>query len=65
MPKLSQGIGKCIAEAVYQLVLNWDVAHKVNGMCFDTTAANTGRKSSACKTIQKNYKVFDILQNYL
>ena len=54
MPKLSLSTGKCITEAVYQSILDWDIAHKVNGMCFDTNAVKTGRKSGACITIEKN-----------
>lgn len=50
VPQLLKGIGKIIAEAIYDL-LN-DLSNRIQFMCFDTTASNTGVKSGACVLLE-------------
>lgn len=40
--KLSSGTGKNIASAVVGQLWEWDIADRVQAMCFDTTNSNTG-----------------------
>ena len=53
VPKLDHGKGQDIANAVHQLIINWDLVTNINGMCFDTTVANTGRKNGACVILEQ------------
>jgi len=41
------------AKAAFQLLNLCDVATDVLGMCFDTTASNTGTKSGACTLLEQ------------
>lgn len=49
-----KGTGKMIAEAIYDLLNEWNLSNRVQFMCFDTTASNTGLKSGACVLLEKN-----------
>src|SRR5678815_928754 len=53
VPKLTRGTGKNIADAIYQLVLQWDISKQVECMSFDTTPANTGNKNGACMLLEQ------------
>ena len=44
VPQLLKGTGKMIAEAIYDLLNGWNLSNRVQFMCFDTTASNTGLK---------------------
>jgi len=48
VPKLSSGSGQAAAQAVHELLISWHCESLVVGMCFDTTASNTGRVNGAC-----------------
>ena len=48
-----RGTGKVTADAVYQMIPDWNLSDKVKGMCFDTTAFNTSRKNGACVLIEQ------------
>lgn len=47
VPKIESGSGENTAEAVYQLMTDWNIADGVVASCFDTTSANTGPFSGA------------------
>ena len=51
--KTSSGTGKAQATAVSQLLNLWEVADDTVGMCFDTTASNTGAKNGACVLLEQ------------
>ena len=51
--KTSAGTGKAQATAVAQLLTLWDVTEDTVGMCFDTTASNTGVHNGACALLQQ------------
>jgi hypothetical protein len=53
VPKIDHGTGKDSANAVHQAVSDWNLTDKVKGMCFDTTASNTGRKNGACVLLEQ------------
>ena len=53
VPKLSGGTGENQATAVIEALEEWGITDKVIGMCFDTTASNTGIKSGACLRIEQ------------
>lgn len=46
--KIQSGTGKNIADAVYSVLVDWDIAEKVVGTCFDATSTNTGKDIGAC-----------------
>lgn len=41
-PELPNGSGKAIAEAVFNVVKQWNISNNVKAVAFDTTSANTG-----------------------
>lgn len=45
VPKLSRGTGLQQALAIYETINEWNVSDRIKAMCFDTCAANTGKKS--------------------
>lgn len=47
VPKLKSGTGDEIAKAVFDQLNGWQLINKVQGICFDTTAANTGATNGA------------------
>lgn len=48
VPKLLNGKGSVMADAIYQAVDDWNLQNNIVGMCFDTTASNTGVYNGAC-----------------
>lgn len=52
VPKLASGSGKAAMEAVLELLKSWQSDSLVIGMCFDTTASNTGRINGACTLLE-------------
>jgi hypothetical protein len=48
VPKISAGTGKATAESVFDLLNTWQCNDMIVGMCFDTTASNTGPENGAC-----------------
>ncbi|ESO02818.1 hypothetical protein HELRODRAFT_174241 [Helobdella robusta] len=51
--KIASSTGQAQANATFQLFKLWDVSEDIIGMCFDTTAANTGTSSGACVLLEK------------
>ena len=50
-PKLNHGVCKKQQMHFIKLLTDWQLTDKVKEICFDTTASNTGHKSSACVLI--------------
>lgn len=53
IPKLLYDTGEDQAQAVHQLILEWKLDDKISGLCFDTTASNTGPHKGACVLLQE------------
>uniref|UniRef100_A0A2S2NQM4 DUF4371 domain-containing protein n=1 Tax=Schizaphis graminum TaxID=13262 RepID=A0A2S2NQM4_SCHGA len=53
VPPLLKSTDKLMAEAVYNLINNWNLSNHIQFMCFDTTARNTGQKSGARVLLEK------------
>ena len=53
VPKLDSGTGQNMANAVYELLNDWDLSKRVNALCCDTTASNTGRMNGACIILEQ------------
>jgi hypothetical protein len=51
--KTSSGTGNAQATATSQLLTLWEVADDTVGMCFDTTASNTGAQKGACVLLEQ------------
>lgn len=51
--KIASGTGQAQANATFQLLKLWDVSEDIIGMCFDTTASNTGTSNGACALLEK------------
>lgn len=56
VPALDNSTGISQAEAVTDSLEEWGIADKIVGMCFDTTASNTGRMKGACTLIEKQLR---------
>lgn len=52
-PKVQSGSGKNIAEAIYSILVQWNIAEKVVAACFDTTSTNTGLDNGACTLLSE------------
>lgn len=52
VPKLTSGSGQTAADAVYELLVSWKCENLIIGMCFDTTASNTGKHKGACTLLE-------------
>lgn len=52
VPQLASGSGHAAAKAVLELLKSWNCDSLTVGMCFDTTAANTGRHAGACTLLE-------------
>lgn len=61
VPELSSGTGKNTANAVYDILRDWDIVNKVQAASYDTTAANTGATNGAVSLLQ-NQLGHDLLQ---
>jgi len=51
--KLYEGTGESQASAVAKLIRQRGLADRVNGMCFDTAASNTGSRNGACVLLEQ------------
>jgi len=56
VPKLTRGTGEEQANAVFQLLDEWNIVNRVNCMCFDTTASNTGIKKGTCTILEQKIR---------
>lgn len=52
VPIITAGTGEAQAQAVYELLLEWNLADRINAMCFDTTASNSGNNMGACTLLE-------------
>ena len=48
VPKLQDGTAATMAQAVIQCIDTWVLRERIKGLCFDTTASNTGTKGGVC-----------------
>lgn len=53
VPKLFSGKGDDMASAVYQLLEEYQLTERVEAVCCDTTASNTGRLNGACVILEQ------------
>lgn len=52
-PKIQSGSGKNIAEAVFNVLVEWNNVDKVVAANFDTTSSNTGLENGACAILNE------------
>lgn len=53
VPKLDSSSGSEQAEAVWNAIIDWNLQDKVQILCCDTTASNTGRINGACVLLEQ------------
>src|SRR6201996_688402 len=53
VPKVKQGTGKLVSEAVANILKDWRLTEKISAMSFNTTAANTGHINGTCAILEK------------
>lgn len=53
LPAITSGTGRQQARAVFDLLKEWDLDEKVEALCCDTTASNTGRIQGACVLLEQ------------
>lgn len=53
VPKIDSGTGENIAKAIYSVLVEWNIAHKVVAASFDTTSTNTGSENGALAILNK------------
>lgn len=56
VPKIKRGTGQEQADACLKVLDEWDLKKDVQGLCFDTTASNTGLNMGACTLIENSLK---------
>ena len=52
VPKIAAGTESAQTNAVFTVLQDWKIQENIQGMCFDTTSSNTGRKTGACCLIE-------------
>ena len=52
VPALQAGTGKATSKAVFDLLHSWGLTDHVIGMCYDTTAVNTGKQAGAATLLE-------------
>jgi len=53
VPKLDSSTGREQAHAVWNAIIDWNLEEKVQILCCDTTASNTGRLNGACILLEQ------------
>jgi len=53
VPKLHDGTAVTMSRAVTDVIDEWGLRSSIKGLCFDTTASNTGAKGGACLLLEK------------
>ena len=48
VPKLQDGKATTMAHAILETLDEWGLRQRIKGLCFDTTASNTGAKGGVC-----------------
>ena len=52
IPKLHDGTATTITKAVTETIEEWGLRDRIKGLCFDTTASNTGIKGGVCLQLE-------------
>ncbi|GBN46935.1 hypothetical protein AVEN_206533-1 [Araneus ventricosus] len=55
VPRQDNSTGKEQAQAFWKAILDWNLEDKVQILCCDTTASNTGRFNGACALLEKTF----------
>ncbi|GBN37489.1 hypothetical protein AVEN_36524-1 [Araneus ventricosus] len=55
VPRLDNSSGKEQAQAFWKAILDWNLKDKVQIVCCDTTALNTGRFNGACALLEQTF----------
>ncbi|GBN25696.1 hypothetical protein AVEN_74591-1 [Araneus ventricosus] len=55
VPRLDNSTGKEQAQTFWKAILDWNLEDKVQILCCDTTALNTGRFNGACALSSKHF----------
>ncbi|GBN50935.1 hypothetical protein AVEN_114501-1 [Araneus ventricosus] len=55
VPRLDKSTGKEQAQAFWKAILDWNLGDKVQILCCDTTALNTGRFNGACALLEQTF----------
>lgn len=55
VPKLQDGTAHTMTQAVLDTVDEWGLRDKIKGLCFDTTASNTGVHGGVCIRLEKEF----------
>ena len=53
VPQLASGTGRDQALAIYNTLQEWNLEHKAQALCCDTTASNTGQLKAACILLEQ------------
>jgi hypothetical protein len=53
VPKLKYGTGEQQANSIFDIINDWGVTNKIQALCCDTTASNTGRIHGACILLEQ------------
>lgn len=53
VPKIQSGTGLAMANAVFDLLVEWKIDDKIVGISFDTTSTNTGQYNGACAILER------------
>lgn len=56
IPKIESSTGIDQANAVYDLIVQWNLVNNIKSMGFDTTPSNSGHLSGACAILEKKMK---------
>jgi len=52
VPKLHDGTAVTMSRAVVEIMDEWGLRNRIKGLCFDTTASNTGLKGGVCVRLE-------------
>lgn len=55
--KVESSTGKNIADAVYEVLVKWNIVDQVSGFSYDTTSTNTGINTGAAVLLEKKLDV--------
>jgi len=54
IPKLNDGTEVMMSHAMVDSMDEWGLRNRIKGLCFDTTASNTGRNGGVCVLLEEN-----------
>lgn len=55
VPKLHNGTAAAMFQAITQTIDEWNLRNRIKGLCFDTTASNTGSKNGVCVQLETEF----------